>query len=450
MINRVLNSFVATFKDVRAVSDAKIIIDGLTVLCGKNSSGKTTISRTIQDVIEALLYLKMHIRHYILTDLYYDVRRQISNILSSIGVDVDKEQYLRAPHINIVDLSREIAANHIDGLLTLLGRVYASQQWLEKQRSVSFKDFSRYIVMPEPIASYAELEEKIITRVRKAKSDLDAVDAAQLSKDVFSNQAHIMSRYLWDGHVEVEELERKIISYTNGDVECSDRVNSISNVVYIESPLVSGLSFDDDGSFKITNNLVSVKGGIKTSTASSGDTISRFIKEVLEGEIKPDVEITGRKMWSFSRQDLDDTVESFDLADCATGIKGISIIASLYEQKCLTDKTLLIIDEPEAHLHPEWVVAYARIIVLLVKRLGLRILLASHSPDMINALQAFSSSANISDWTHFYQSIPSKRVKSKFKYEFIDKKVSVSDIFDSFNNVYDLIKKYSIAFRAED
>jgi len=91
MINRVLNSFVATFKDVRAVSDAKIIMDGLTVLCGKNSSGKTTISRTIQDVIEALLYLKMHIRHYILTDLYYDVRRQISNILSSIGVDADKE-----------------------------------------------------------------------------------------------------------------------------------------------------------------------------------------------------------------------------------------------------------------------------------------------------------------------------------------------------------------------
>ena len=165
--------------------------------------------------------------------------------------------------------------------------------------------------------------------------------------------------------------------------------------------------------------------------------------------MKPDKAPTGRNIWAYERTDGDDR-ETYDLEDCATGIKGVSIIANLYNQGCLSDRTLLIIDEPEAHLHPEWIVAYARILVLLVKRIGLRLLLASHSPDMINALQAFSTSGNISKWTHFYQAIPSERAKNKFKYEFVDKKVSVADIFDSFNNVYDLINKYASVFRSEE
>ena len=35
----------------------------------------------------------------------------------------------------------------------------------------------------------------------------------------------------------------------------------------------------------------------------------------------------------------------------------------------------MIIDEPEAHLHPQWIVEYARLIVLLHKKLVLNFLL---------------------------------------------------------------------------
>ncbi len=39
-----------------------------------------------------------------------------------------------------------------------------------------------------------------------------------------------------------------------------------------------------------------------------------------------------------------------DLRDCATGIKSFAIINFLVKNKSINDKTLLILDEPEAHL----------------------------------------------------------------------------------------------------
>ena len=277
-MNRGLASLLATFKDVRAVSDAKIILDGLTVLCGRNSSGKTTISRTIQDVIEAVLYLRVHVRGSILDDLYQDIRRLMRHILSLIDEDIDKEAYLDSPDMHVTDFTREVITKHMEGLTNLLSSVFSSSQWEEKKNSVLFRDFSRKFSLPDSgIHSYADLEEWLLNRVHKAKSDLDAVETMQLSEDVFTNQANLKSRYLWDGHVEIEEAGNVVVSYTNRNVESSNSISSVSNVIYIESPLVSTLQFAKYGSFRIANNLVPVRGD-QNMMRHSSDIISRFIR----------------------------------------------------------------------------------------------------------------------------------------------------------------------------
>jgi len=62
---------------------------------------------------------------------------------------------------------------------------------------------------------------------------------------------------------------------------------------------------------------------------------------------------------------------------------------------------LLIIDEPEAHLHPQWIVEYARILVLLNKKLGVKFMIASHNPDMVSALRYISEKEEILQNVHF-------------------------------------------------
>ena len=67
----------------------------------------------------------------------------------------------------------------------------------------------------------------------------------------------------------------------------------------------------------------------------------------------------------------------------------------------LNERSLLIIDEPEIHLHPKWQVEYARLIVALVKN-DIPVLLTSHSPEIIQALSTFSEQYGIKERTAFY------------------------------------------------
>ena len=53
----------------------------------------------------------------------------------------------------------------------------------------------------------------------------------------------------------------------------------------------------------------------------------------------------------------------------ATGSKMFSIIKTLLENGEINFDTMLILDEPEAHLHPEWQNIFAEIIILIVKHL---------------------------------------------------------------------------------
>jgi predicted ATPase len=63
--------------------------------------------------------------------------------------------------------------------------------------------------------------------------------------------------------------------------------------------------------------------------------------------------------------------------------------------KSLTQGSVLILDEPEVHLHPKWQLEYAKFLVSLVKG-KITVLVNSHSPYMIEALKRYGTQAKIS------------------------------------------------------
>jgi hypothetical protein len=77
------------------------------------------------------------------------------------------------------------------------------------------------------------------------------------------------------------------------------------------------------------------------------------------------------------------------VTNVASGIKSFGIIQLLIQANILNERSLLIIDEPETHLHPEWQVKYAELLVQLAKS-GIPILLTSHSPYIIQGLRYYS------------------------------------------------------------
>lgn len=145
------------------------------------------------------------------------------------------------------------------------------------------------------------------------------------------------------------------------------------------------------------------------------------------------------KFW-FGREDG----RRFPMRDCATGLKSVGLLQMLMNKGALTETTAVFLDEPEAYLHPEWIVEYARMLVLINKLLGTRFFIATHNPDMVSAIRFISEKEETLDLAHFY--VASESSASKYRYcytEAQEDEKSIEPIFKSFATALDKITEYS-------
>ncbi|GMO58722.1 MAG: hypothetical protein Ta2D_04540 [Rickettsiales bacterium] len=94
---------------------------------------------------------------------------------------------------------------------------------------------------------------------------------------------------------------------------------------------------------------------------------------------------------------------SFTPWETASGIKSFGIIQLLLDNgDLILDKDKpLIIDEPEVHLHPEWHIKYAEILVELVKN-DIPVIITTHSNMFLQSLIALIQKNDLKEKTHFY------------------------------------------------
>ena len=81
--------------------------------------------------------------------------------------------------------------------------------------------------------------------------------------------------------------------------------------------------------------------------------------------------------------------KAIKIHNLSTGVKSFLILKKLCENGVLCDKDVLILDEPEIHLHPEWQLLYAETLVALQKEFNLTILITSHSPVFVRAIECY-------------------------------------------------------------
>ncbi len=91
----------------------------------------------------------------------------------------------------------------------------------------------------------------------------------------------------------------------------------------------------------------------------------------------------------------------FNMTLTSNGIKMFGYLQILLLNETLKKGSILILDEPEVHLHPKWQLKYAELIIELVKN-GVKIVVNSHSPYIIEALKRYSDKENLQNKTNFY------------------------------------------------
>ena len=232
---------------------------------------------------------------------------------------------------------------------------------------------------------------------------------------------------------EVSEDDEVIVSLKKENLSLPFMVNK---AIYIDTPMsISVSNFDH---WDELNKLLKEQGDIKSYQRE----MLSLISDNIHGEAEYNIDWPYSD-FSFTRADG----KTFDLNEVATGIKAFSIIQLLLKNGHIDNRTLLIIDEPESHLHPQWIVEYARLIVLLHKHIGVKFFLASHNPDMVSAIRYIAEKEGVLDNVNYYLA---EKTEEDYLYNYRALGSDIAPIFGSFNIAIDRISQYSIESDHDD
>ena len=96
--------------------------------------------------------------------------------------------------------------------------------------------------------------------------------------------------------------------------------------------------------------------------------------------------------------------EPLSIKNLSMGLKAFVVLKMLLESNQLKDRDVLILDEPEIHLHPTWQLIYAELIVLLQKEFDLSVVITTHSNFFLDAIETYTKKYEVQDKLHLYLS----------------------------------------------
>lgn len=93
--------------------------------------------------------------------------------------------------------------------------------------------------------------------------------------------------------------------------------------------------------------------------------------------------------------------ETYSPVNVASGIKSFGLVQLLLDMDFINESKMLIWDEPENHLHPQWQIEFAHLLVKLAKS-GIPVVVSSHSPYFIQGIRYFSSVEKMDTYVNYY------------------------------------------------
>lgn len=449
-----------TLQNVGIISKATIKLNGLTVICGSNNSGKSTAGKALYSTIEALSNLEEK-WHNDLSTNYRNVLFKVSRLL-----DLDS-------------ISRYIDFNKM-------------QEYYQKDFSMLLQTGFRYHRFVDPtnvVMAFSNLKDVVefltphllLDFVKSPKNSLPKkffafLDNFEENREKTLSFIDSFEKYFHDNPQNFAEKSVAALFYTefngqvfpinlktkektsnvsiskNGEIGCnfsilkSEKANAsishnklfFNNAIYVDDPyILDKFSRDDEFYFmhQMPNRLdyshtaKLIKILLKRQTKSlieqsinydRYDSIVSKIDNIIPGTLT--VRDSGLYYEETGKEPL-------KVQNLATGSKMFSIIKNLLEKGEINFDTMLILDEPESHLHPEWQNVLAEVIVMLVKELDANILLTTHSPNFLMALEAYSKKYDLCEKTNYYMA---KHKNDNYMVDYICVNDNLSDIYSSF------------------
>ena len=408
-----------SIKDYKAVKSAEIGLNGITLISGINGSGKSSISRL-------LYYAFKYANDYesIASDSVMPELRQIGRLVSNLtmglrrGVSsVEMRNYYRhAEDANSIEVKIDA---YCAALELFKESVVGNENTLDSndenvlKRIRSIIDDSILDKRKNKDASLSEMIEDVIKKTQGIKEKVLGLSSVR----GYALYRQYLTEVL-ESDLKGVRIAEYGVPFVGKEVSNVPVLSFIQQAVYIDTPMIVGM-----------NRRV-------WYPKSYSHAINQYIKNVIHGGSYYDDSLSFKGNMKYKRDDG----LVIDLLDSATGIKSFSLLQTLLRNGVLSENTLLVIDEPEAHLHPQWIVEYARIIIMLHKKLGTKFFIASHSTDFVSAMKYIAEKERVSKSVSFY--LAEEDLNKPFSYNYKSIGTDIEPIFASFNKSLDKIGEY--------
>lgn len=382
--------------NVGKIARTSIDIDGITVIAGENNAGKSTIGKLLFSIFNSM------------NNMETKIEQERKNGISRIITMILQSRYLNRTS-NFAEHRRKygpLAKKLTDSIIefSFVGTIEKIEEFLKSQINES-AFFENEQDMEEFVQECASRIEPILN-VPDKKVMTEVIN--RWFNSVFENQISPLREEGLESKIELVIKGKKIL-YTFKDNACINwdaELNVLHEAFYIDNPFVidemSGyynaprimeehlLSFlckEKEGIYDGIFDVVMAKDKLKEIYSILGEVIQGEIEENQDGE------------YCFKSSKF---VKPLYVKNLSTGLKSFALIKRLLENGSIKEKDVLILDEPEIHVHPQWQLLYAKLIVLLQKEFDLSLVITTHSPYFLDAIDVYSRKYNTAHKAHYY------------------------------------------------
>lgn len=385
-------------KNIGKIKETNIKINGITVIAGENNTGKSTVGKVLFSLFNSMYRVDKKIED--------EKKEAIGNLIYNFEKEQNKDSF----KITIYPLSHYQI--FIEKICAIDIEQYKSEEFIINDIEKILIEYLSNIIDNNDFQnlenSIKKLSKSIYEIIKISKSQfIKSIVEKRFNQEFNMQVNNIFSKNIGEISLKIRQEQMNITIYDNKIEEIENEFFLNKELVYIDNPFILD---------EINNERYSLLN--KDTSSHKGHLIEKLLSKKRENIyeeliVKEKLNLIFDKINTICSGNLSyesrnvvykikDTDRALNIENLSTGLKTFVILKELLLNGVINENETIILDEPEIHLHPQWQLLFAELLVLIQKEFNLHILLTTHSPYFLDAIEVYSNKYEIQENCNYY------------------------------------------------
>lgn len=390
---------------INKIKKADITLKGLTVIAGANDTGKSTVGKVLFTIIKAINNVKGYDENIRIRDF----KRKFILLRNAMGGLTTEEQSALQ---NVLGIHSQEIDEQIESLSEKLSDPYGldealacistaeprirvrTEKVLREMQNILLRSSNRTELLKQELKNMLEAE--FLNRICTIDTDFSEIILEDASGNSLLNVA-------------LEDNQVIQADFLNEDCALWGDATFVESPLYLHllDMLVASQTLKEQQSFRtflrpvVNYHIKDMAQKLDAARYNTSDLFSTNLADKIHVDFKA---ITGGSFNFDSHKRKITWVKDgkeYAPVNVASGIKAFGVMQLLLDTHSINEDKMLIWDEPENHLHPEWQIKFAELLVRMTQ-VGVPIVVSSHSPYFIQAIRYFAHQLELDKYVNYY------------------------------------------------